>query len=80
MKKLKVVVVGVGQTGVNVINDLLDNNIVHNEVTTVALDSDISSLKDSNAVHKFKISVEQIGLDGLNPKLYKEGAISRYIN
>ncbi|MBC8495674.1 cell division protein FtsZ [archaeon] len=76
---IKIVVVGVGGGGSNMIENLVDSDI-SDKIKLVAINTDAQALKNSNAPHKLQIGkkITDGKGAGMNPEVGKKAALESY--
>jgi len=76
---VKIVVIGVGGGGSNMVSNLVDSNIA-DKVKLVVLNTDIQALKNSKVPHKLQIGKEITDGKGagMNPEIGKAAALENY--
>ena len=76
---IKIVVVGVGGGGSNMIENLVDSDI-SDKIKLVAINTDAQALKNSNAPHKLQIGKKITDGKGAgrNPEVGKKAALESY--
>lgn len=76
---VKIVVVGVGGGGSNMVDSLVDSDIAH-KVKLVAINTDTQALKNSNVPHKLQIGkkITDGKGAGMKPDVGKAAAMESY--
>ena len=76
---IKIVVVGVGGGGSNMVDNLVDSDIA-DKVKLIAINTDSQALKNSNVPHKLQIGeLETDGKGaGMNPEVGRASAMESY--
>lgn len=76
---VKIVVVGVGGGGTNMVDNLVDSNIA-DKVKLVAINTDAQSLKNSKVPYRLQIGekVTDGKGAGMNPEIGKKAALESY--
>ncbi len=76
---VKIVVVGVGGGGGNMIDNLVDTDIA-NKVKLVAINTDVQALKNSKVPHKLQIgkNITDGKGAGMKPEIGKAAALENY--